>query len=339
MAVSSQPRRAVYTALIGGYEMLNEQPVAARSDLPFICFTDAPSLRSDTWQIELVEPAMPSDPIRSARKLKIVGHPLLDDVDETLWVDNSVMLRVRPEEILDEWLTEADFAAPLHSYRDRLIDEFDAVVAAGFDDPTRVYEQVRHYLAERPDVLDAKPLFTALLARRRTPEVADMCRQWFTDVLRYSRRDQLSVLPAIDRSSLTRWQALELDTFTSRYHEWPVTARRDRSGPARNPLESMKPLALRVRALEQAADEMASELRNRSALLAASDEQRRGLLAAIAHREEMIGTLGSELDALRASRDDSARRLDEMERSRSWRIGRAVTRALRPSQWLRARPR
>src|SRR5688572_10939275 len=55
----------VYTTLIGGYEPLNEQPVAASSRVPFVCLTDDPNLASDTWQIRHVTPLFGMDPVRS----------------------------------------------------------------------------------------------------------------------------------------------------------------------------------------------------------------------------------------------------------------------------------
>jgi hypothetical protein len=69
----------VYTALIGGYEVLNEQPIAATSSLPFICLTDDPELRSETWQIRRVEPLFGLDSIRSQREFKLRPHVHLPD--------------------------------------------------------------------------------------------------------------------------------------------------------------------------------------------------------------------------------------------------------------------
>ena len=46
-----------YTALIGSYERLQEQPEAKNTDIPFICLTDDPSLTSETWEVRLIEPA------------------------------------------------------------------------------------------------------------------------------------------------------------------------------------------------------------------------------------------------------------------------------------------
>ena len=64
----------VYTALIGQYEQLNEQTVAAHSVIPFICLTDDPDLKSESWQIRQVSPLFGMDPIRSQRDIKLRPH-------------------------------------------------------------------------------------------------------------------------------------------------------------------------------------------------------------------------------------------------------------------------
>src|ERR1700712_2653389 len=87
-------RRVVYTALVGGYEELLEQPLARSSTVDFVCFTDDDSLRSEDWEVRRVEPALAADRIRSSRTLKIAGHPSLSDYDESLWIDNRVQLLV-----------------------------------------------------------------------------------------------------------------------------------------------------------------------------------------------------------------------------------------------------
>ena len=42
-------RICVYTALFRNYERLNPPPMAGRSDVDWICFTDYPELASDDW--------------------------------------------------------------------------------------------------------------------------------------------------------------------------------------------------------------------------------------------------------------------------------------------------
>jgi len=328
----------VYTAVMGGYEELNEQPLRQRSDLRFVCFTDSSELTSETWEIHRVEPILPADPVRSARHLKIVGHPLLEDADQTLWVDNSVLLRELPERILQDWLSEDhDLAVPQHGFRARLIDEFDAVVQAGYDEPGRVYEQLRHYLDLWPELLDDPPLFTALLARRRTTATGALGQHWYTDVLRYSRRDQLSVLPSLARTAGLRWRRIEMDSWSSPVHQWPVAGPRVRGGPFRSHTEATAPIALQLRRLTRQVDEQGSELAHSSMCLHAAKEQAEALLAVVRHREARLTQVEEEAAHWRAVAQDARGRLEEMERSTSWRVGRIAVRAGSPLRRLAGR--
>lgn len=225
---NSTPKRVAYTALIGRYERLNDQPVAASSNVDFVCFTDDPQIVSDTWIIRFVEPRFPRDSIRSARYLKIMGPELFNDYDESLWIDNSVLLKAPPEHILDEWLATADFAAPLHSFRDSVAGEFDAVDAAGYDDPARLYEQLITYAATCPSVLREKPYSTNLLARRHTTGVRAAMQFWYEQILRYSRRDQLSLNYALSVSSLAT-TGIALDLLDNAFFQWPISHERKTS--------------------------------------------------------------------------------------------------------------
>lgn len=323
--------RAVYTALIGGYEELNEQPVAARSDVPFVCFTDDPSLRSETWEIVLVDPVLRADSSRSSRQLKLVAdHPRLADCDQTLWIDNSVVLKVVPEQLLDEWLDDADLAIPRHSYRERVIDEFDAVVKAGFDEPSRVYEQLHHYLEVAPHVLELPVLWNALIARRRTPQVARLGEAWWQQVLRYSRRDQLSVRMALELVPGVRLREVTLDNHESPLHRWPVAPGRRRTGFDRDPLESLKPVAARLRAVELAQQETETSLADTKVELDDLRVERDAAVAELARWKADVEGQRMESASLRERIDALQAHIDEIHRSRTWRAGRLVARAAQP---------
>lgn len=231
------PRRVVYTAVMGGYERLNEQPVAAGSGIDFVCFTDDDSLTSDTWQIRVVPQRFPLDTVRSARFLKTRGPELLADYDESLWIDNTVLLTASPHAILDDWLSADDFALPRHSLRRSVLAEFEAVATFGYDDAARVYEQLIHYTQLDEPALHEVPYWTALLARRHTPAVGAAMELWFEHILRYSRRDQLSINLVLRSTGLTP-RALEIDNARSDVHQWPIhserkwSVTRDRLGSA-----------------------------------------------------------------------------------------------------------
>jgi hypothetical protein len=220
----NQPKHAsrlvVYTALVGGDRQLREVPLAEESAADFVCFTDDPGLRSDTWEVIPVEPRLPTDPVRSERYLKIVGHPALAAYDRSLWVDNAVELRALPESFVDDWLDEADVAAPVHTLYRTVLEEAEASVDLARDDHLRVFEQLAHYVGASSTAVDTNPHWTALLARRRTPRVEAVMTTWWEHVLRFSRRDQLSFGVVMAASSL-RLQSVPLPNLRSPLHRWP----------------------------------------------------------------------------------------------------------------------
>ncbi|MDD7945088.1 DUF616 domain-containing protein [Microbacterium sp. NE2HP2] len=255
----------VYTVSLGGYDRLLEQPVANASEADFICFTDDPDLTSETWEIVHVTPRFPQDLHRSSRVFKILGDERLAPYDVTICVDASVELRATPERIAADWLTpEVDLALAPHSFREKVIDEFDEVVRLKYDDPARVYEQLNDYALSYPEVLGAQPHWGGFLVRRNTPAVADAMRLWFDQVLRYSRRDQLSLMMPLTVTGL-RWRAVDVDNFESEYHRWPVIGERKvalgkaRSQPYGPMLAELRRNERRIRELEAEVARLSAE--------------------------------------------------------------------------------
>lgn len=309
-------RRAVYTVLMGGYEQLNHESARFDSDVDFLCLTDDAALTSDTWSIVPVQPALPADPVRSQRLLKIVGHPVLDDYDETLYVDNAVLLRQDPTAILDAWLADHDFALHAHSYRDRVGDEFDKVLELNYDDASRITEQLLHYSAIVPETIDARPLWTALLARRRTPELAAAMRTWADHVLRYSRRDQLSIDVAL-RTQPIRTKVIEADNFDAETHRWPVDLER-RIAQGKGPTLEVGPILVeRARAVRRAA-EAEDRIAESERLVEATAQRAEQAETALEVYRSRLAELEDELGAARASevlaRDEEADAIAAQER-------------------------
>ena len=222
---SPAPRRVLYSTLIGDYETLNELTVDDPG-ITAICLTDDPDLRSDTWQIVLVEPAFPSDPVRSQRRLKVLGHPTLDGFDEWMYIDNTVRLTGPPSSLLETFLEGYDLAIPTHSYRDTVEEEFAKVASAQLDHRDRLDEQLEHYRADWPGSLAARPLWSGIILRRTTPEVAAWATTWWEHIARYSRRDQLSIIAALMAHDL-QVHRIEIDCFASEFHEWPIVTDRN----------------------------------------------------------------------------------------------------------------
>jgi exonuclease VII small subunit len=319
------PSRCVYTVLTGGYECLNEQAIARESSLPFICLTDDPDLTSDSWTIRQIEPTFAMDPIRSQRDLKIRPHVHLPEFDQSLYIDNSVILKARPETLFDSFLADLPMAIPTHSFRETLLDEFIAVIQAGLDDSIRIFEQINHYSLADPALLNEKPYWSAILLRdHHDSGVRKWAEIWAAHVFRYSRRDQLSINLAFRNAALTP-NVIDVDNYESWFHSWPVTIARDRSKGMRDVVTALSPMVFRLRKaeLELAEKERAGEALAREVEGRLEGEQIRrseisDALAAgqreLEHMRDELETGWSALERSRGELDEARRELDEARR-------------------------
>lgn len=228
-------RIALYTATVGGYEspsdiLHSEIARAATQHVDYYRFTDdmpaqdADAVRSahdPLWRCIQSPARLPGDSIRSARALKILGHPAISSHDVTIWIDNRVRLKIGAEELVERYLpSDADVAVPLHSYHASLADEFAAIVDGRFDDPRRVREQKLAYDQLFPNISRREVYWTAILIRRNSESIRMLNRLWWEQVLRYSRRDQLSLPFACASLPQLKISPILIDNFSSDIHEW-----------------------------------------------------------------------------------------------------------------------
>lgn len=212
----------VYTAITGNYETLLEELPPNESKIPFICLTDNPQLRSDSWEIRYVPGFFSNDPMRNQRVLKIEPHKYLSDFDCSLYIDNSVKLIKDPSEIFDEIFKDKAAAFFLHSYRSTVYEEFIAVMRAGLDGIDRINEQLLHYENSNCyEILFERPYWGGMIFRSHTDaRVKYFSEVWIAHVLRYARRDQLSLNYALRVSGLLPF-VIEYDIRDSDFHRWP----------------------------------------------------------------------------------------------------------------------
>ena len=219
-------RRCVFTTLIGDYEALNEQEVSRKSALDFICFTDNQNLKSDTWKIIPIDPVLPYDSVRSAKAIKICAHQYLPNYDTSLYIDNSVTLNVKPEDIFTDLHSEAfDMICFEHSFRKNLMEEFALVLKHEYDKPNIIIEQLNAYSLIDSRLVFQKPYWAGFMIRsHNAPSIIKAMEDWMVQIMRYSRRDQLSLNYILQKHSLN-FKGLEIDNRHSQYHDWPTSTR------------------------------------------------------------------------------------------------------------------
>jgi hypothetical protein len=214
-------RCVVYTCLFGYSELFNHFTYE-KDGIDFVCFTDDPELRSDFWKIELL-PSKLLDPARAAKQIKALAHVYLSQYDWSMYIDNTVRLKVEPKRIFEQYLAPAK--SPLvcfkHFERDCIYDEAKVVLAMRFDTPERVNSQMALYRHLGYPARDGLAKSTLLLRKHHDPALQRVMNTWSEQVFCYSKRDQLSLLPAC-------WfENFELEYMPLRFDQyelldWPV---------------------------------------------------------------------------------------------------------------------
>ncbi len=215
----------VFTALFGGYEKLNELEIPKNSNTRYICFTDDASLMSKTWEVILINPTANVSPSRASREIKMLGHKRFPKGTRSLYVDNSVRLRVDGAVILDAWLKDCDVAFMLHSSRKTVRGEFFACAAYGLDEQAKIWNQYRNYLKSFPAVLKQKPHWGGMIARVNSSKTDIFMETWKSQFDTFTKRDQLSINVSSMISGI-KLKSIEEKNDASIWHEWPVHTNR-----------------------------------------------------------------------------------------------------------------
>lgn len=225
--MTAPPRVVVYSCLMGEAERVNDLPDLHHADVSFFLFTDRRRNPSEPWQEVVVKPPFPADPRLSQRQFKILGHPVLDHFNRWLYLDNSVSLVSSPSDLLErlESGPPASWSAFDHDHRATISDEFEANLNNQREVEWKLREQLLHYRSHYLEALDSKPLWNGIFLRENSQEVANFARVWFSHVLRYSARDQLSFAVASSISPIrvkrVQWAPGESINESS-LHRWPV---------------------------------------------------------------------------------------------------------------------
>ena len=234
----------VYTTLFGNYETLNEN-LPNLDGVDYVCITDSSSLRSSVWNVCCVTPFVPGDIVRSQRHAKICPeiYSCVSSYEFLVYIDNCILVNSRLVELISSFRQSgSQLMAVNHSYRSSLYEEFLAVAYSHKDNIGVISKQLEHYVSYFPRLLTEKPLWTGILFRRPLErEMLKLSQIWYSQILRFSRRDQLSLQVAIERTEALCFR-IDLNNFQSEYHQWPVNVGR-KSLPLDSQIYAEIPLA------------------------------------------------------------------------------------------------
>jgi hypothetical protein len=186
----------IVTSITGGKDKLNDNQV--KGNATWTAFMDTPQ-ETTLWNIK---PAYDKfkDNRRNSRIHKLMIHKY-SNADVTIWIDGNTRLLVSPEELVEKYLTGYDMAMFPHGSRDCIYDEAITVAKLGLDDPELIIEQAKHY--EDEEYGKHKGLCSGYFIMRRNNEKTKAFNEfWWADYCRYSRRDQLSLMPSLEKAGI-----------------------------------------------------------------------------------------------------------------------------------------
>ncbi len=180
----------VYTAITRGYDSLHPVPRAAMGGALFLSF-----LEEDTapipWGIAPLE-RRSTDANRDAKRYKILPHVSLPPCDYSLWIDGKLELVMQsPVTELLSLLTDVDLVIFRHPRRRCAYHEAAICKQLKLDSARSIDLQMERYRQEgfpqNQGLCDAQAIL-----RRHSPSIQTFNESWWEEIIRGSRRDQLS---------------------------------------------------------------------------------------------------------------------------------------------------
>jgi hypothetical protein len=194
----------VITCITGAKDDLREDQ--NRGTAKFTAFTDDPTKKSSLWSFKPAYDRF-KDNRRNSRIHKILVHKY-SDADITIWIDGNKQLLMSPDELIERYLGDYDMAIYAHSMRDCIYDEAMVCAKLRLDDTEVIIEQAKYY--EDREYAKHKGLCEGgFIIRKYNARTKAFNNSWWADYCRFSRRDQLSLMPAIEESKVRVNQIFE----------------------------------------------------------------------------------------------------------------------------------
>jgi len=180
----------VYTAVFGGYDAII--PTMFPHDGRHVCFTDVEVSFPTRWEVRQIKRRF-DDPQLEARMYKLLAHQWFPRASYSVWHDGNMSLKIRPDQAV-QYLGAHDVAMFAHPKRACVYEEARVILemkkALGFE--ISIGTQAKEY-KRRGYPAQHGLAATGLVVRRHTEAVARFNDAWWSELARYSNRDQMSV--------------------------------------------------------------------------------------------------------------------------------------------------
>lgn len=190
LAGQHRSQMLVYSAVAGKYDKRTE-PKRNGSSGRFVFFGDG-SQTPKHWLFTTFD-YYNIDPVRTAKKPKILPHVYFYDSEWSLWIDGNIDLLVDAEEIVEEVrLSDRLIGVFKHPERHCIYDEAQRCLARKKDDTELILRQTRRYKALGYPADNGLAECNVIVRKHTDTRVIKAMCDWWREIEGGSRRDQLS---------------------------------------------------------------------------------------------------------------------------------------------------
>lgn len=207
-AFSAPEKIVVYTTNFGRYDEL-EDPEFTDEGVDYVCFTDDESYRSDVWKTEYISFPPSEDLALKVREYKLFPDRFFPGYEVSVWVDSKFQVRGDLRRYIAQYMRESSLLHFPHFERDCIYDEALECYRVKKGDPIMIGGQIYRYY------MDGYPRHNGLLEggcivrAHHEPRLKKVMEDWWEQVKRYSRRDQIS-LPYVCWKNRFRYDICDL---------------------------------------------------------------------------------------------------------------------------------
>lgn len=208
LAVPAHKKRrlAVVTASFGGIDRLVPIFPEWQVEADFFAFVDQSFDDAIGWT-RVRSNFHSTDTRRHARFIKLHLPLYFSDYEGVLWIDSNILPCGKPNGIVKALgVEDVDFAAFKHPDRHSLLMEAAMCVVLGKEDPGTMCRYLKRLGID--DFTTEMPLFetNVMYLRPGVVAVKKLCAAWWREILRGSKRDQVSLPVAIANQRDLNWK-------------------------------------------------------------------------------------------------------------------------------------
>lgn len=192
----------VYTCITGDYDDLPEIE-NPEQEIDYYCFTNNKKLKATkVWKIIQIHNPDKLDNCRLARKIKILGTPIVNQYDIAVWTDADIVWQKPIVEFIKKYAQNSPFTIFKHHARNNIYDEAITCVRLRKDNKKNIERLLDYYKKEHYPDNNGLCESTVFIKHPNNPKVIDTMKIWFEVLKKYSRRDQLSFNYAVWKTNL-----------------------------------------------------------------------------------------------------------------------------------------